>query len=312
MAEGKSKSLIWDVALYGASLLVVLQTYRGVEEFKVFTPILFLIPMLLLLLPVLRNKIQQKIRFLPGPGWSLGLAVVLMVFQGVSFGEGAEAARLAKDAQRNKDSRARVAQQKKDREAEYQLNKIKILAEVEQQLASNQSREALATISKYMTATSDPDLGRLRGRAELQVMKLDLQNEASLSPERRVQIYKAMMDEEPGNRAQYQRKLKEAEEVLAIAEKVKEASAKRAALEANVKSQFSAYDGSHRNVEASIKGAMRNPRSYEHVETRYLVNPDSITVFTTYRGTNAFNAIVTNTVVATVDANGNVLSLQNR
>lgn len=312
MVEGKKKSLVWDVVLYGASLLVVVQTIRGVVEVKVWMPILFLIPMLLLLLPVLRNKIQEKVKFLPGPGWSLGIVFILMVFQAVSFGEGAEAARLAKEAQRSKDFQAKMAQQKKDREAEYQRDKSKILAEVEQQLASNQSREALATISKYMTATSDPDLGRLRGRAEVQVMKLDLQNEATLSPERRVQIYKTLMSEEPGNRALYQRKLKEVEDVLAAAAKAKEAAAKRAALEANVKSQFSGYDGSHRNVEAAIKAAMRNPKSYEHVETRYLVNPDTITVFTTYRGTNAFNAIVTNTVVATVDANGNVLSMQNR
>lgn len=54
---------------------------------------------------------------------------------------------------------------------------------------------------------------------------------------------------------------------------------------------------------------MNNPKSYEHVETRYSVGEEALTVVTTTRGTNGFGAVVTNRTIATVDKAGNVLTL---
>ena len=45
---------------------------------------------------------------------------------------------------------------------------------------------------------------------------------------------------------------------------------------------------------------MYNPKSFEHVETCYKIKNDYSIVKMTYRGTNKFNAIVTNTITAKV------------
>lgn len=70
---------------------------------------------------------------------------------------------------------------------------------------------------------------------------------------------------------------------------------------------FSQWDGSYQPFVDLIKSSMNNPKSYEHVETRYSFVEDKYTpymkIFCTFRGTNAFNAIVTQTISAKVDEN---------
>ena len=143
-------------------------------------------------------------------------------------------------------------------------------------------------------------------------MKLELQNEAALPLERREQLYKTLIAEEPGALALYSDRLKEVSEALELRRRVQAQAAARAAREASFKGQFSGYDGSHRQVERALKARMKNPKSYEHVETRYTTGTDTNTVITTYRGTNSFGAVVTNQAVATVDIDGNVLTLSDR
>ncbi len=77
-----------------------------------------------------------------------------------------------------------------------------------------------------------------------------------------------------------------------------------------VNRQFSSWDGSHKNLEKYIKKNMNNPKSYEHVETKYQINDNSITIYTKFRGTNAFNAVVTNEAIATADLEGNLLEVK--
>ena len=75
-----------------------------------------------------------------------------------------------------------------------------------------------------------------------------------------------------------------------------------------IERQFSSWDGSHRPTEKIIKEAMHNPASYEHVRTRYEIQHDgNIIVRTTYRGTNAFNAIVINWATLEYDIDGNLI-----
>ena len=80
-------------------------------------------------------------------------------------------------------------------------------------------------------------------------------------------------------------------------------------MQAGLAGQISSIDGSHRNVEKVLKAGLKDPSSYQHVSTSYVVNETTITVYTTYRAKNSFNALITGLVTATVDANGNVLSL---
>lgn len=306
------KTFLGSLGLYALALLALLTTLGGMVASRSIGPLLFLVPILALLLPDLRRRILERTKFFPSVGWSAALAFVLIAFQVGIFSRATEENRTKDEATLQQEASARVAAVKKQREEEYAANKAKIIAEVEAQLASGQSREALATITKFMGVTRDPDLGRLQSRAEVQVLKLDLQNEKALSDERLAQIYRTLIKEEPGSRQTYQAKLQKVETQLAAKQKLQEEAARLAALEERYKQQFSSWDGSHRNVESAVKSGMRNPKSYEHVETRYNVSANGLTVYTRYRGTNAFNAIVTNDAVVTVGPDGTVLSLRNQ
>lgn len=313
MADAKTADKLspWQTALmfYLAAASVTAYTAWAISVVGFAWPALLLLPVLALLLPFSRSALRAKIRFIPGLGLSLGIAVVYVLALGVMMGEVKAKLRQATELRAQQDSIARVAKAKAEREAEYAKNKANVIAQVEQHLANNQPREALATINKFMTVTKDPDLGRLQPRAEVQVMKLDLQSENTLSLERREQIYTTLMREDFANKVTYERKLKDLEPQLAALRKAREDEAKKAAMSGRIDGQFSKFDGSHRNVEAALKARLKDPGSYEHVGTKYIVNPDSITVFTTYRARNSFNAVVTSTAVANVDADGKVLSL---
>lgn len=78
---------------------------------------------------------------------------------------------------------------------------------------------------------------------------------------------------------------------------------------AKLEAQFSTWDGSHRNLEKLIKSKMHDPGSYQHVETNYLDRGNYLVVTSSFRGKNAFGALMLNTVRAKVDMNGNVLEL---
>ncbi|MGD9623889.1 MAG: hypothetical protein AB7U51_04450 [Arcobacter sp.] len=70
---------------------------------------------------------------------------------------------------------------------------------------------------------------------------------------------------------------------------------------------FSRWDGSYSPLEKLIKGNMHNDSSYEHVKTVYNLvyygtKRPYMSVTTTFKGTNVFNAIITQTVNIKVDA----------
>lgn len=76
-----------------------------------------------------------------------------------------------------------------------------------------------------------------------------------------------------------------------------------------LESQFSAWDGSHRNLTELIKKAMNDPGSYDHVETVYWDKGDYLIVMTKYRGNNAFGGKVLGMVKAKVSLNGDILQV---
>lgn len=275
------------------------------EETGAAIPAVLLLPATVLLLPAGQRRIGLSL----GSRTSVALALVFLV--GIAGWAGWIKQDRQEKAQvlRESESATRVAKLKKEREAEYAANKLGIISEVERQLANNQPRQAAATIAKFMTVTKDPDLGRLQHRAEVQVMRLDMQNEANLPLERRRQIYATLAQEEFSNKPMYEAKLKDVEAELEKRRVQQERETKRRALEENVKSQFG-LNGAHRGVEAAIKARLKDPSSYEHVSTRYIVESDTLTVYTTYRARNSFNAVVTEMKMVVVDANGNVMYMQ--
>ena len=308
-AADKASTLQTDLLMYLAGGGVMLYTGWAVSIAGFALPVLLVIPVLALLLPFSRTAIKQKIGFILRPGWCVAIGFVFVLSLGIMLGDAKAKAQADAQARMQQESAARITKVKAEREAEYAKNKAQIITRIEQQLANNQPREALGTINKFMLVTKDPDLGRHQYRAELQVMRLDLRNEANLSLERRSEIYTTLIREEPANSEVYQRKLKEIEPQIAAVKKLQEDTTKRAAMEGNIQGQFSGYDGSHRKVEAAIKARLKDPSSYEHVNTKYIVDPETITVYTTYRARNSFNALTTSIAIATVDGNGNVLTI---
>lgn len=76
-----------------------------------------------------------------------------------------------------------------------------------------------------------------------------------------------------------------------------------------IQKQFSDWDGSHKGLEKLIKENMPDPRSYEHVETKFIDKGDYILVFTKFRGKNGFGGMVFGYVTAKVDFEGNVIEI---
>ena len=77
----------------------------------------------------------------------------------------------------------------------------------------------------------------------------------------------------------------------------------------NVEKQFSGWDGSHPKLSRMIEEKCRNPDSYEHIDTRYRDDGNSIYVITKYRAENGFGGMTIGTVSANVDFKGNVINI---
>lgn len=76
-----------------------------------------------------------------------------------------------------------------------------------------------------------------------------------------------------------------------------------------IRKQFSSWDGSHRKLSRMIEESCRNPDSYEHIETRFRDDGNSIFVTTKYRAENGFGGMTIGNVTARVDFNGNVIEI---
>lgn len=76
-----------------------------------------------------------------------------------------------------------------------------------------------------------------------------------------------------------------------------------------VEALFSSWNGSHKKLEKLIKLNLNDPSSYEHVQTLYWDEQDSVIVKTTIRAKNGFGAIMTTSYRAVSDLQGNLRSI---
>ncbi|WP_380184008.1 hypothetical protein [Kalamiella sp. sgz302252] len=76
-----------------------------------------------------------------------------------------------------------------------------------------------------------------------------------------------------------------------------------------IESQFSPWDGSHRDLEKRVKDSMNDPDSYKHNKTVYIDRGDHITVFTEFGGKNAFGGMVRNTIPADYSIDGEFIKM---
>ena len=79
--------------------------------------------------------------------------------------------------------------------------------------------------------------------------------------------------------------------------------------EQQINKQFSAWDWSHTVLTKQIKDWMNNPKSYEHVETKYRDMWDHLVVLMTFRWENSFWGTVTNSVKAKVSLSWDILEI---
>jgi hypothetical protein len=183
-------------------------------------------------------------------------------------------------------------------------NKESIISKAKGQLDGGHYEKALSVVSPY-SHIDDPDLASVWSEARTGFLLADLKKIPASAFELNRVRYKELVDLHPENPiykeklAHYAGKIKEVEELQ------RKAKARTEMIE----QQFSAWDGSHRNLERVIKAGMNDPDSYEHVETRYGDRGDHLIVSTTFRGRNAFNGMVVNTVRAKVAMNGDVLGV---
>lgn len=87
------------------------------------------------------------------------------------------------------------------------------------------------------------------------------------------------------------------------------AAAKQVRLETITKG-FNPWDGSHRNLTRFLKEKMlRDPDSYEHIETHYIDKGDHLLVTTKFRSKNGFGGMNQQTVLVKADLDGNVVQV---
>lgn len=76
-----------------------------------------------------------------------------------------------------------------------------------------------------------------------------------------------------------------------------------------IENQFSKFDGRHIKLTVLVKQKLNDPKSFEHVETKYSKQGDNLIVFMTYRATNSFGALVLGSVKAKVYYSNDVIEI---
>jgi hypothetical protein len=268
-----------------------------------------------LLLPPVRERLYQKTNIgIPSVARAIAILVLIAIF-GLFMDKGEKEAAQAKKAVAE-DKHQKMVEEEKQKNIEYfKGHSENILSEVREAVSTQEWAKAISLSSKYLPANNS-ELKELHTLALAEKAKVDASKKtvellASLEKvdksdiAKRSKIYAELSRLNSNN--------KEYAEKASFYEGKQKEEQKKALLAAErrkqIESQFSQWDGSHRNVEAYIKRQMHNPDSYKHEETRFKDNGDYILVITSFRGTNAFGGVVKNTVMAKVDIEGKIIEI---
>jgi hypothetical protein len=269
--------------------------------------------LLVLVAPPARQWLYNKTRLVLRR-WALVIPcfIVFMGQLALMVDEGTESER-REELAKQKASAERVAKVRADTLTFYDANKVAVLGEVATLVEQGKPGEAMQLVSKYASVSKDPDLARAKRIVEVEDARAQLRSDGANMPlSKRVALYKVVAEHEPDNTlvvATHKRLAEQLEKQEAAERAAKHKAEVFAARKKQIESKFHSWDGSHTTVERAVKATMKNPDSYQHVETRYVDTGSTILVTTTIRGTNSFNAVVPTTFVAEVDINGNLLSL---
>lgn len=268
-----------------------------------------------LLLPPLRKFVYSKTnKELPVKARAVTIFALFVAF-GVFVGQAQdkkEQELAAQQAQEQAEKAAKVRQETIDY---YNQNKDEILAKANEDLSQKDYQAVISQTSKYLVA-GDEQLQKINTTAQAAIAeKQKIEKTESLLAKLKTvpasefgqnkNLYQQLSKMHPSNEkykeklAHYTAKVEEENQAKIAAEERKK----------RIERQFSAWDGSHNNLERLIKKAMNDPDSYEHDETVYWDRGDHLVVRTTYRGKNAFGGVVRNFVKAKVSLDGDILQI---
>ena len=197
----------------------------------------------------------------------------------------------------------------------FNANKSAIISELTDYYEKGNYQQVVAKAKKYLVS-GDPDLNKIYGPAKSKVHEINrkkkeekilahLKKISATEFEKNKNLYHELLSLYPSN-VKYKKKFNYYSSKL----KQKWAKQKLAAeRKKKIERQFSAWDGSHRNLERLIKKTMNDADSYDHVKTVYWDMGNYLVVKTTFRGKNAFGGVVVNWVKAKVDLDGNIIKI---
>ena len=268
-----------------------------------------------LILPPIRNFVYGKTKKeLSFKARSL-TAFVLLAVAGMFIGQSQDKKVQELAANEAKEQAEKIALIKKQNINHFHTNKELIIATLKTEFNSKNYQEVISKSSKYL-ASGDAELSELHTAAKENLNKIqkdkktkNLLTELKKTPakelEKNKKLYNQLVSLHPDNKKYkgkvefYSKKIEKQKEIKLAAE----------ARTKNIKTQFSAWDGSHYQLEKLIKRGMNDPDSYEHDETVYWDKSSYIIVKTTYRGRNAFGGTVRNFVKAKISLNGQILQI---
>ncbi|MGH1462737.1 MAG: hypothetical protein ACRBB6_11930 [Neptuniibacter sp.] len=274
-----------------------------------------LISISLLLLPPVRKFVYSKtkkdlsVKYRTASIFALFVAFSVFVNQAQDRKEQELAAQKAQ-VQAEKAEKAR-----QDKIDYFNNNRDEILSRANSALSAKNYQEVIDITGQYLVS-GDGQLSEVHNKAKAviaeqkkaektQLLLAKLKTVPASEFEENKKLYQQLSAMHPANET-YKNKLAHYEAKI---EEEKQAKIAAAARKERIEKQFSAWDGSHYNLERIIKKAMNDPDSYEHDETVYWDRGDHLIVRTTYRGKNAFGGVVRNFVKAKVSLDGVVLQI---
>lgn len=292
------KETINTVTHWIAGLFLLFFAFLGVTAGAYLAALLSLLGAAICLPPI-RGMVEARLAVELPPRWISKLAGGLFILSLAllahtvlqQMDEEARAVKDAADAARQEQSRLESDH--------YRKNKERLLASLREKLQSGSYVEAEQLIKNYQRFDSSEELQKLAKVAEVGRIKLSIQHTEPIHVEQLAKLYSRLATLVP----EHPTAAKEAERLAGIVatERRKQERTRK------LKAQFSAWDGSHPGIVQSVKASMHNPKSFEHVETRYAETPEGMKVQMRFRGTNGFGGVITSSVIAVVDENGNVL-----
>lgn len=308
MQDFFSKLLSWT----GVALFLLLGLFYYVDSYSVLVFFVTLLAVLVCAPPSRRFVTTQTGLHLSGASMAF-IVFVLFIAQGwIGIAQNVEIAQ-AQEARREQQKLEALATARDGRQARFLAAKPALMAEIVAKRDQGMLNEALALIDKSPAARADSDVGQLRVSIQILQTEAGLKGEAAMPLRQRLAIYTRLATLDPSNP-------RFASRVAMLDAQLRESSAREQAetgrfsqahgREAMLARQFDKRSGAHLKLQAEIKRTMMNPASYRHVETTHLDSGAGLSVWTTFRGKNAAGETVENSVAATVDDSGNVLTLE--